>query len=93
MTIDVPTTERLTWETYRYGALEKGDVHTLESTSQGIGRTLGIPFVQLAAVYERRKDFPAAIRNLNRAVKLSSNPAVRKALDRLHETERDPAGP
>jgi hypothetical protein len=93
MTVDVPTTERLLWETYRYAALEKGDVRTLESTSQGFGRTLGIPFAQLAAVYERRRDLPAAIRNLTRAARLSSNPAIREALDRLHETDHPKPGP
>jgi hypothetical protein len=81
--LDVPTTERLLWETYRYGGLLHGDVTKLESTSASIASTLSLPFTQLAYAYSGRGQQEKMQRALDRAVQLSPNPALRSALAEL----------
>ena len=78
--LDLPTTERLVWETYRYAGLLDGDVGRLESTSSSIASTLSFPFVQLAYAYSSRDNEEKLQRALEYALKLSPNPAVRAAL-------------
>ena len=78
--MDVPTTERLVWDTYRYAGLLEGDVTTLESTSASIAATLSFPFVQLAYAYSGRGEQDRLHRSLEYALKLSPNPALRAAL-------------
>jgi hypothetical protein len=81
--LDVPTTERLVWEAYRYGGLLQGDVTKLESTSASIASTLSLPFTQLAYAYSARGQQQKMQRALDRAVQLSPNPALRAALAEL----------
>jgi hypothetical protein len=78
--LDLPTTERLVWETYRYASLLTGDVGRLESTSSSIASTLSFPFVQLAYAYSSRGNEEKLQRAVEYALKLSPNPAVRAAL-------------
>ena len=78
--LDLPTTERLVWETYRYAGLLEGDVDRLESTTSSIASTLSFPFVQLAYAYSSRGNEEKLQRALDYALKLSPNPAVRAAL-------------
>ncbi len=81
--LDIPTTERLVWETYRYAGMLEGDVTTLESTSASIASTLSFPFVQLAYGYSERAEQQKMRRALEYALKLSPNPALRAALMEL----------
>jgi hypothetical protein len=81
--LDIPTTERLVWETYRYAGLLDGDVSTLESTSASIASTLSFPFVQLAYAYSSRGEPEKLQRALGYALRLSPNPALRAALMEL----------
>jgi hypothetical protein len=81
--LDMPTTERLVWETYRYAGLLEGNVARLESTSSSIASTLSFPFVQLAYAYSSRGSEEKLQRALEYALKLSPNPAVRAALMEL----------
>ncbi|MDQ2669091.1 MAG: hypothetical protein M3Y31_00525, partial [Gemmatimonadota bacterium] len=84
--LDVDLTERLVWETYRYaGLLEAGDeeVTELESTAAQFASTLALPYTQLAYAYRERGLFDRVARNLERAIALSPNPALRAALDEL----------
>ena len=78
--LDIPTTERLVGETYRYAGLLEGDVDALESTSSSIASTLSFPFVQLAYTYSSRGEETRLQRALEYALKLSPNPALRAAL-------------
>jgi hypothetical protein len=78
--LDLPTTERLLWETYRYAGLIDGDVTRLESTSSSIASTLSFPFVQLAYAYSSRGNGEKLQRAIEYALTLSPNPAVRSAL-------------
>jgi hypothetical protein len=81
--LDIPTTERLVWETYRYAGLLEGEVSLLESTSAGIASTLSFPFVQLAYAYSSRDATEKLQRTLEYALRLSPNPALRAALMEL----------
>jgi len=81
--LDLPLTERLVWETYRYAGLLEGDVTRLESTSASIAATLSFPFVQLAYAFSDRGQVEKMQRALDYALKLSPNPALRAALTEL----------
>jgi hypothetical protein len=81
--LDIPTTERLVWETYRYGRLLEGDVTTLESTSASIASTISLPFTQLAYAYSARGQEDKLARAVERASQLSPNPSLRTALAEL----------
>jgi hypothetical protein len=81
--LDIPTTERLVWDTYRYGKLLEGDVTKLESTSASIASTMSLPFTQLSYAYSGRGQDEKLIRALERAMQLTPNPALRTALAEL----------
>jgi hypothetical protein len=81
--LDIPTTERLLWETYRYAGLLEGDVTTLESTSASIASTLSLPYTQLAYAHSERGQYERMERALDRAMRLTPNPALRAALAEL----------
>ena len=90
--LDLPTTERLLWETYRYAGLLEGDVGRLESTSSSIASTLSFPFVQLAYAYSYRQNEEKLQRAVEYALNLSPNPAVRAALRELQVRGLDSGG-
>jgi hypothetical protein len=81
--LDIPTTERLLWETYRYAGLLEGDATKLESTSASIASTLSLPYTQLAYAYSARGQYDKMERALDRAMRLTPNPALRAALAEL----------
>jgi hypothetical protein len=90
--LDIPTTERLVWETYRYGGLLQGDVTKLESTSASIASTLSLPFTQLAYAYSARGQQDKLLRTLERAMQLTPNPSLRTALAELRIRGVDTVG-
>jgi hypothetical protein len=81
--LDIPTTERLVWDTYRYADLLNSDATKLESTSASIASTLSLPFTQLTYAYSARGQQEKMLRALERAMKLTPNPALRTALTEL----------
>ena len=81
--LDVPTTDRLAWETYRFARLGESSSSSLEPTARGVAGNLALPFAQLAYAYQGRGDREAALKNLERASRLSPNPALRQALLKL----------
>ena len=81
--LDIPTTERLMWETYRYAGLLEGDVTKLESTSASIASTLSLPYTQLAYAYSARGQYDKMEKALDRAMQLTPNPQLRAALAEL----------
>ena len=81
--LDIPTTERLVWETYRYAGLLEGDANRLESTSASIASTLSFPLVQLTYAFSARSEEEKLRRALDYALRLSPNPALRAALMEL----------
>ena len=91
--LDIPTTERLLWETYRYAGLLEGDVSKLESTSASIASTLSLPFTQLSYIYSERGQNDKLMRTLERAMQLTPNPALRAALAELRIRGTDSTSP
>jgi len=88
--LDVPTTERLVWETYRYGALRTRPSGDLEVTSRSFALTLALPPTQLAYAYELVGDAPQLVRNLELAFALSPNPALASALTQARQRPQLP---
>lgn len=82
--LDVPVTQQLVWETYRYAGLLDGDEPAiLDPTSSSMARGLAYPVTLLAFAYEARGEPEQMIRNLERAVMLNPDPAIATALDQL----------
>ena len=79
--LDIPTTERLVWETYRYAGLLEGDVTRLESTSASIASTLSFPFVQLAYAYSDRGEEEKMQRALDYALQALPQPRPARGAD------------
>jgi hypothetical protein len=78
--LDIPTTNRLAWETYRYAGLGETSSAALEPTARGVAGNLALPFAQLAYAYQGKGDREAALKNLERASSLSPNPSLKRAL-------------
>ena len=85
--LDIPMTERLAWETYRYSGLLREGEHHLESTSESIARAMSLPFTLLAFAYEARNEPAAMARNLDRAIQLNPDPSLRAAFDDLRRRQ------
>jgi transmembrane protein TMEM260 (protein O-mannosyltransferase) len=85
--LDLPTTERLVWETYRYGGLMELGEDPMESTNAMVAASLATPFVQLVYAYAGR-DRPKMEKAIDAAARLSPNPEIRTALRSL----RPPGG-
>jgi hypothetical protein len=82
-TLDVATTERLAWDTYRYAELLERDAVRLDGTNRNFSASLSLPFTQLAYAFEAIGDYDRTVANLKRAATLSPNPAVTAALRQL----------
>jgi hypothetical protein len=79
--VDLPLTEQLLWQTYRYGALLSPENDgRLESTSASIASTLSIPFTLVAYHHDQRGDSAAVLKNLERAQQLAPSAALESAL-------------
>ena len=83
--LDVPTTERLVFDTYRYGELVHRGTNGLESTSAGVAATLGLPPALLVYAYGSRPDRSRLDHALEIATRLSPNPNLRAALESVRE--------
>lgn len=81
--LDVPTTDRLVWETYRYAGLRTTASRDLEITSRSFASTLALPPTQLAYAYQSAGDEARMVRNLELAFELSPNPALASALSQV----------
>jgi hypothetical protein len=91
--LDLPITQRLVFETYRYADLLEAPPRRLESTAAGISSTLGIPLILLGQAAQLRGDTATALRALRPAVALNPNPGVRAMLDAIARPARDSAAP
>lgn len=74
--LDVPATERLMEETYRYAGLLERPRRELESAAAGIASTLGLPYAQLALAAQAQGDTARMARYLDRATRLTADPAI-----------------
>ncbi len=90
--LDLPTTERLVWETYRYGGLLEREEGPLETTSSLAAASLATPVIQLLYAYASRDDEAKMEKALDAAARLSPDPGIRDALRSLIAQARDSAG-
>ena len=79
--VDLPLTEQLLWQTYRYGPLlgPENDGR-LESTSASIASTMSVPFTLVAFHHDQRGDTAAVLKNLERAQQIAPSEALEAAL-------------
>ncbi len=84
--LDVPTTDRLVWGTYRYAGLLGPGRDSLETTSASVAASLTLPFAQLVYAYADRGERGRMLRAADRAGRLSPNPEVRDALRSVAES-------
>jgi hypothetical protein len=78
--LDLPVTDTLITQTYRYADLMERGAAGLETTASSTAGTLSVVFTQMAYAMEARGDTAAAVRYLESASRLSNNPALRQAL-------------
>jgi hypothetical protein len=78
--LDVPLTNRLVFDTYRYARLLDAGALELEPTARSVAGSLALPAVQLVYAYQARGDRAAMERALRYAEALSPNPDLRAAL-------------
>jgi hypothetical protein len=83
--LDMPTTERLVFDTYRYGDLRRRGADGLESTSASVAATLGLPSALLVYAYGSRTDRRRLDDAFEIATRLSDNPSLRAALESVRE--------
>jgi len=91
--LDLPITQRLVFDTYRYADLLAAPPRPLESTAGGIASTLGIPLILLGQAAGSRGDTATALRAMRQAVVLNPNPGVRALLEAVAQPVRDSAVP
>jgi hypothetical protein len=84
--LDLATTERLVWETYRYAGLLERGADSLETTSASVAANLTLPFAQLVYAYADRGDHERMLRAADRAGRLSPDARVRSALQSVAES-------
>jgi hypothetical protein len=89
--LDVPTTERLVFETYRYAGLVDHGARGLEPTSASVAASLSLPPSLLVPAYLERRAVPLARRAADLAEQLSPNPAVGVELQTLVDSAADAA--
>jgi hypothetical protein len=79
--VDLPLTEQLLWQTYRYGPLlgPENDGR-LESTAASIASTMSVPFTLVAFHHDQRGDTAAVVKNLERAQQIAPSEALDAAL-------------
>jgi hypothetical protein len=88
--LDVPATETLAFNVYRYADLLEQGAAGLDPTSASAAASLSLPFVQLVYAYQDDADTLKLERALSRGVKLAPDRELRAALSQmLHALPRD----
>jgi hypothetical protein len=80
LAVDVPTTERLVFDTYRYADLAGHGSDRLETTAASVAATLGVPPALLVYAYAQTRDLAGMRRALALAANVSGSPELRTAL-------------
>ncbi len=92
MPLDVPMTERLVFDTYRYARLLERGAGGLDPTSASVAATLGLPPALLVYAYAGRTARTRLERALDMATRLSPNPGLRAALQRVRDEAAQDSG-
>ena len=88
--VDVPTTDRLVFDTYRYADLLERGAEGLENTSASVAATLGLPPALLVYAHAGRGELDPMRRALKMAVALSANPDLGAALQTVADSATGP---
>jgi hypothetical protein len=92
MALDVPTTERLVFDTYRYADLARRGSDRLETTSASVAATLGVPPALLVYAYARARDLPGMRRASALSGSVSGSPELQTALQAMVDSVALQAG-
>ncbi|MES2307058.1 MAG: DUF2723 domain-containing protein [Gemmatimonadota bacterium] len=90
--LDIATTRRLMSESWDFQTLFAGDVERLDANIRGMASTIALPYAQVGVALAARGDTAGAIPALERAARLTSQPGVQAALDRLRKGPETPLG-
>jgi hypothetical protein len=85
--VDVPRTEHLTWEVYRYARLLEADTLDLDPTSKNIATNLSIPPLSLGQAYQVLGRPEEAIKNLEMAYRLSYDSSLSRVIQALKQRD------
>jgi transmembrane protein TMEM260 (protein O-mannosyltransferase) len=88
--LDLPTTDRLVFDTYRYGELLERGAEGLESTSASVAATLAFPPALLVYAHASRGETDGMQRAMDIAVALSPNPDLQAALQAVADSATGP---
>jgi len=99
--LDIPTTERLVFQIYRYGDLPRRGDTELESTSASVAATLGLPPALLVYAYAGKRDVARMRRAARLSISLSGSRDLEHALEAVVDsvaraadsTSRSPGAP
>jgi hypothetical protein len=89
--VDMPATDALANQVYRYADLLERPRPRLESTAAGMANTMSLPLVQLGYQAQAAGDFEAALRHFEKAARVYPNPGVEDAIRQLRGRETNPA--
>ncbi len=84
--MDVPRTDSLTWQVFRYADLFSGDSLAVDPTSRNIIINLSYPFLGLAQAYELLGDRENSLKNFQRAFRLQPVPQLAQLIDAVTDT-------
>jgi hypothetical protein len=91
--VDVPRTDSLAWDLYRYGGMFEADTLALAPTSRNIAVNLSYPFYTLAQAYEVLGQRERAQENLRRALHLQPIPGIAQLLEAGADVFQAPVQP
>lgn len=81
--VDVPRSDSLAWNVYRYARLFEVDSLDLDPTSQNIASNLSIPFLSLGNAWAMRGNRARSAENFRRAYQLSPSPQLKQVTESL----------
>lgn len=81
--MDVPRTEFLVNQVFRWGRLFHADTLVLDPSSRTVAASLALPFLELAQAYAMRGDQAKTLEYFRRANHLSPSPAVAAVIQQI----------
>jgi len=90
--LDVVTTGRLVFDTYRYAGLRQHGVEGLESTSASVAAELSLPPTFLVFAYAARSDHAGLTAAADLAIRLTTSPDLRSAIRAVVDSVAQAAG-
>ncbi len=85
--VDIPRTDSLVWQVYRYADLTEADTVVLEPTSRNIATNLSIPPLTLGQAYQLRGDIAHGLKNLELAYRLGPSLELAQVLRALRSRD------